>query len=69
MASITDTFSCIVQGLLPYGAQMMIAISLCADSGIGINAFDVIPLCAYQYILLAVVLIFIFTGISDRKPN
>lgn len=69
MASITDTFSCIVQGILPYGAQMMIAISLCADSGIGINALDVIPLCLYQYILLAVVLIFILTGISDRKPN
>ena len=26
-ASILDTFSCIFQGILPYGAQMLVAIS------------------------------------------
>ena len=66
MASITDTFSCVVQGILPYGAQMMMAITLCNGAGISINALDVIPLCLYQYILLAIVLIFILTGLSDH---
>lgn len=66
MASITDTFSCIVQGLLPYGAQMLIAIGLCNDAGQSINAFDIIPACWYQYILLIVVLFFIITGLSDK---
>ena len=69
MASIVDTFSCFVQGLLPYGAQMMMALLLCQESGYSINAFDVIPVCFYQYILFAVVLFFIFTGLSDKKPN
>ena len=69
MASITDTFSCIVQGILPYGAQMMMAITLCNGAGFAINALDVIPLCLYQYILLAIVLIFILTGLSDHMPT
>ena len=33
-ASILDTFSCIFQGILPYGAQMLVAIS--AASGLGV---------------------------------
>ena len=45
MASITDTFSCIVQGILPYGAQMMMAIIMCNENGFGIGALDVIPYC------------------------
>ena len=69
MASITDTFSCIVQGILPYGAQMLIAISLCNESGLFINALDVLPYCIYQYILLAIVLLFIATGLSDKLPS
>ncbi|MDO5427295.1 MAG: Na+/H+ antiporter NhaC family protein, partial [Coriobacteriia bacterium] len=69
MASITDTFSCVVQGILPYGAQMMMAITLCNGAGIAINALDVIPLCLYQYILLAIVLVFILTGLSDHMPT
>ena len=69
MASITDTFSCIVQGILPYGAQMLIAISLCNEAGLFINALDVLPYCIYQYILLAIVLLFIATGLSDHMPT
>ena len=69
MASITDTFSCIVQGILPYGAQMLVAISLCKEAGMLINALDVLPYCIYQYILLAIVLIFIATGLSDKLPT
>ena len=69
MASITDTFSCIVQGILPYGAQMMMAIILCNEAGFSLSALDVIPLCLYQYILLAIVLIFVITGLSDHLPT
>ena len=29
-ASLLDTFSCIFQGIIPYGAQMLVAISTCA---------------------------------------
>ena len=35
-ASILDTFSCIFQGILPYGAQMLIAAGLASISPISI---------------------------------
>ena len=43
-ASLLDTFSCIFQGTIPYGAQMLVAISTCATIGYAISAFDIIPL-------------------------
>ena len=43
-ASRLDTFSCIFQGIIPYGAQMLVAISTCATLGYAISAFDIIPL-------------------------
>ena len=43
-ASLLDTFSCIFQGAIPYGAQMLVAISTCAAIGYAISAFDIIPL-------------------------
>ena len=43
-ASLLDTFSCIFQGAIPYGAQMLVAISTCATLGYAISAFDIIPL-------------------------
>ena len=32
-ASILDTFSCIFQGMIPYGAQMLVAISAVHELG------------------------------------
>lgn len=43
--SLPDTFSCIFQGIIPYGAQMLVAISTCAALSYAISAFDVIPPC------------------------
>ncbi len=43
-ASLLDIFSCFVQGIIPYGAQMLVAISTCATLGYAISAFDIIPL-------------------------
>lgn len=45
-ASILDTFSCIVQGILPYGAQLLVASGLA-----GISAVSIIP-CLYYTIIL-----------------
>ena len=61
-ASLLDTFSCIFQGIIPYGAQMLVAISACATLGYTISAFEIIPLLFYP-ILLAIssVLFIIFT--------
>lgn len=67
MASTLDTFSCVAQGLLPYGAQMMILIMLCNEGGFDINAFDVIPMCFYQFILFAIVVVYIMLNINKKK--
>ena len=53
-ASILDTFSCFAQGIIPYGAQMLIASGLAA-----VNPLDIIPYLYYPYILGAVAIIYI----------
>ena len=53
-ASILDTFSCLAQGIIPYGAQMLIASSLAA-----VDPLDIIPHLYYPYVLGAVALIYI----------
>ena len=65
-ASILDTFSCIFQGILPYGAQMLIAVSAAAEMGCEISAFQIIPNLLYPYMLLLSSLAFMFL-IPDRK--
>ena len=63
-ASRLDTFSCIFQGIIPYGAQMLVAISTCATLGYAISAFDIIPLLFYPFLLCLSSLLFI---LFDKK--
>lgn len=58
IASLMDIFSCICQGIIPYGAQLLIAASLAH-----ITSIQIIPYLFYQFLLLACVLIYI---IHDR---
>ncbi len=59
-ASILDTFSCVVQGLIPYGVQLLMA------SGFtGIPATEIIPFLFYPLVLLAVACI----SITFRLPK
>lgn len=59
-ASILDTFSCIMQGFLPYGAQILVAISAVNTLGFEISAFDIIKNLFYPMLLLVSSLVFIF---------
>ena len=59
-ASLLDTFSCISQGVIPYGAQMLVALSAIHEMGHELSAFDVIPKLFYPGLLLVSSLIFIF---------
>ncbi len=59
-ASILDTFSCVMQGIIPYGAQMLVAISAVATLGHSVTAFELIPNLIYPFILLLSSLFFIF---------
>ena len=59
-ASILDTFSCIFQGIIPYGAQMLVALSVAAGLGQSVSAFEVIPNLTYPFMLLLSSLVFVF---------
>lgn len=65
-ASILDTFSCIFQGVIPYGAQMLVALSAANELGYELSAFDVIPKLFYPGMLLISSLVFIFL-IPERR--
>ncbi len=50
-ACILDTFSCIFQGVIPYGAQMLVALSTVVEMGVTLSAFDIMPCLFYPYAL------------------
>ena len=51
-ASLLDTFSCVFQGVIPYGAQMLVAISAVNELGGEISAFQIMPKLFYPMLLL-----------------
>lgn len=53
-ASLLDTFSCFAQGIIPYGAQMLIAANLAS-----LNPLEIMPYLYYPFILGTVTLIHI----------
>lgn len=66
-ASLLDTFSCIFQGVIPYGAQMLVAISAVSELGYNISVFQILPKLFYPFFLLISSLIWIF--IIPSKKN
>ena len=68
-ASILDTFSCIFQGVIPYGAQMLVAVSAAAELGCVVSAFDIMPNLIYPLMLLASSLIFIFVVPKNKTEK
>ncbi|MBR4955857.1 MAG: Na+/H+ antiporter NhaC family protein, partial [Clostridia bacterium] len=67
-ASILDTFSCIVQGFLPYGAQILVALSVVNTMNMQLSAFDIIGNMFYPMLLLVSSLVFIFL-IPEKKQK
>ena len=63
-ASLMDTFSCICQGIIPYGAQLLIAAGLAQEADPNITSIAIIPFLFYQFILLICVIASI---LLDRK--
>ena len=59
-ACLLDTFSCVFQGIIPYGAQMLVAISAVAEMGIQISAFQIMQYLFYPYLLLVSAVVSIF---------
>lgn len=65
MASVLDIFSCIIQGFLPYGAQILIIIGL---SNNRIDYFSLVSYTFYPITLLLCVLLWIFFS-KDTKDR
>jgi Na+/H+ antiporter NhaC len=61
VASLLDVSSCIMQGIIPYGAQLLVASSIA-----GIPSFNFIPYLIYPFVLCLFVIISI---VFDRKKN
>lgn len=61
-AAILDIFSCIFQGIIPYGAQMLILLSFASEK---VSPIELISLLWYQMLLLVFTLIFI--KLKDKK--
>ena len=59
-ACILDTFSCIFQGIIPYGAQMLVAITAVSEMGQSISAFQIMQYLFYPYLLLVSCLVSIY---------
>ena len=68
-ASILDTFSCIFQGILPYGAQILVALSVVKTMGFELSAFDIIQNLFYPMMLLVSSLVFIFIIPEKKKAK
>lgn len=65
-ASLLDIFSCVFQGIIPYGAQVLFA---CASIK-GLNSpFDVVYFCWYQGVLAIFALISIYIPYTDMIQN
>ena len=62
VASLMDIFSCICQGIIPYGAQLLVAAGLA-----GISSVTIIPKLFYPMLLLAAVLLSI--ALDKDKTN
>ena len=51
-ACILDTFSCVFQGVIPYGAQMLVAITAANELGVTLSAFQIMKYLFYPNLLL-----------------
>ena len=65
-ACILDTFSCIFQGIIPYGAQILVAISAVSEMGHSVTAFQIMQYLFYPYLLFVSCLVAIYL-IKEKK--
>ena len=64
-ASLLDVFSCVFQGVIPYGAQLLSASALAVAAGIQINTLQIIPNLWYCWVLAFFGILSIFVPYGD----
>lgn len=68
-ASILDSASCIIQGMLPYGAQILTAIGAAGATGLAVSPLEVIRYLGYPYLLGVFLLVSVFLGRPARSRS
>ncbi len=70
IASILDSASCVIQGLIPYGAQLLIAVGIANEMGVQITPPQIIAKLYYPMLLgIMLILSIVFSGkFSRSKP-
>jgi Na+/H+ antiporter NhaC len=63
-ASLLDIFSCVVQGIIPYGAQVLYACALLENLR---SPFQVVGCCWYSYLLMISAIVSIFFSRAPKK--
>ena len=63
-ASLMDISTCVAQGIIPYGAQLLIAAGIA-----GISSIQIMPYLFYPYLLLICVLAATFTARGSESLN
>ena len=64
-ASLLDIFSCVFQGIIPYGAQLLTASALASKNGTVINAMEIIPHMWYCWFLAIFGILSIYIPYAD----
>ncbi len=65
-ASILDIFSCVLQGIIPYGAQLLTASALASQSGLSISTMEIVPHMWYCFFLAIFGILSIFIPYADH---
>ena len=61
-ASLLDIFTSVCQGLIPYGAQILTAVSFTVGTALEISPVDLIAYCHYPMLMAVSALVFILIG-------
>lgn len=64
-ASLLDTASCVIQGIIPYGAQILAATGL-AGAGMAVSSIELLKFLCYPYLLGICMLISIAANRRSR---
>ena len=67
-ASLLDIFSCVFQGIIPYGAQLVVACSLAnatVTNGSALSAANILPFMWYNWLLAVFAVASIFIPFAD----
>lgn len=67
IASILDTGSCFIQGIIPYGAQILIAVGVAKSAGIAVQTLPLLGALFYPWLMVVSLLLTIFVFRFNRK--